>query len=103
MTPRPARGVPPRFNPMAPAAYDDLDVEAVKAVAAGNASEGQQKRAIAWIVHKAAMTYDEVFVPGQPDVGHHLTGRRNVGNQILKLVNTPIHLLTKPKGTTDVR
>ncbi|MHB9436133.1 MULTISPECIES: hypothetical protein [unclassified Mesorhizobium] len=85
---------------MAPATYDDLDVAAVKALAAGNASEGQQKRAIAWIVHKAAMTYDEVFVPGQPDVGHHLTGRRNVGNQILKLVNTPIDLLRKPKGNT---
>ncbi|QND67646.1 hypothetical protein HB777_29390 [Mesorhizobium loti] len=92
-----------RFNPMAPADYDDLDVEAVKAVAAGNASEGQQKRAMAWIVHKAAMTHDEPFVPGQPDVTARLTGRMSVGRQILKLVNTPIHLLTKPKGTTDVR
>ncbi|MBZ9981327.1 hypothetical protein LB521_09165 [Mesorhizobium sp. BR-1-1-8] len=91
-----------KSNPLAPASYEDLDVEAIKAVAAGYASEGQQKRALAWIVHHAAMTYDEMFVPGQPDVGHHLTGRRNVGNQILKLVNTPIHLLTKPKGKLDV-
>lgn len=101
MTQHSPRNSAARVNPMAPAAYDDLDVEAIKAVAAGNASEGQQKRALAWIVYKAAMTYDEVFVPGQTDVGHHLTGRRNVGNQILKLVNTPIHLLTK-KGIPDV-
>lgn len=90
-----------KFNPLAPASYEDDDVEAVKAVAAGNATPGQQKRALQWIVHKAAMTYDEMFVPGQADVGHHLTGRRNVGNQILKLVNTPIDLLTKPKGKVD--
>ncbi|RWI22872.1 MAG: hypothetical protein EOQ92_18330 [Mesorhizobium sp.] len=82
---------------MAPATYEDLDVEAIKAVAAGTASEGQQKRAIGWIVHKAAMTHDEPFVPSQPDVTAHLTGRMNVGRQILKLVNTPIHLLTKPE------
>ncbi|RWF78993.1 MAG: hypothetical protein EOS26_03230 [Mesorhizobium sp.] len=82
---------------MAPATYEDLDVAAVKAIAAGNASESQQKRAIGWIVHKAAMTHDEPFVPGQPDVTAHLTGRMNVGRQILKLVNVPIELLTKPE------
>ncbi|RWN31761.1 hypothetical protein [Mesorhizobium sp.] len=85
----------PKSNPLAPASYDDLDVEAIKAVAAGNASEGQQKRALHWIVHQAAMTFDEPFVPGQQDVSDHLTGRMNVGRQILKLVNVPIHQLTK--------
>lgn len=86
-----------KSNPLAPATYEEADVDAIKAMAAGNASEGQQKRGMQWIVHKAAMTYDETFVPGHPDVSDHLTGRRNVGNQILKLVNTPIHLLVKSK------
>lgn len=95
MTQHLPRSSSPKSNPLAPATYEDLDVEAIKAVAAGNASEGQQKRAIGWIVHKAAMTHDEPFVPGQPDVTAHLTGRMNVGRQILKLVNVPIHLLTK--------
>ena len=81
--------------PHAPAAYDDEDVAAVKAVAAGNASPGQQKRCLTWIIHKAAMTYDETFVPAQPDVSAFLAGRRNVGNQVLKLVNVPIEVLTR--------
>ena len=85
--------------PYAPATYDEMDVAAVKAVAAGNASEGQQQRAIKWIVHSAAGTYDETFVPGQSDVSGYLAGRRNVGLQIMKLVNVPIEHLTKPKGS----
>ncbi|RWF71873.1 hypothetical protein [Mesorhizobium sp.] len=95
-SPRSSRGARD-INHIAPAAYDKLDVEAVKAVAGGNASAGQQKRALAWIVNHAARTYDEPFVPGAPDVCAHLTGRMNVGRQILKLVNTPIHLLTNGK------
>jgi hypothetical protein len=78
-----------------PAKYDDLDVEAIKAIAAGNASPGQQQRGLNWIIHKAAMTYDEPFVPGQVDLTSHLTGRANVGRQIVKLVNVPIDLLSK--------
>ncbi len=78
-----------------PAKYDDKDVAAIKAVAAGNASPSQQKRALDWIIHKAAATYDEPFVPGQGDLTFHLTGRRNVGLQIVKLVNVPIDVLSK--------
>ena len=79
------------------ATYDEADVAAVKAVADGNASPGQQKLALAWIVNKAARTYDEPFMPGQADVSVHLMGRRNVGLQIMKLVNVPIKTLVKPK------
>jgi hypothetical protein len=78
-----------------PAKYDDEDVAAIKAIAAGNASPGQQQRGLAWIIHKAAMTYDEPFIPGQGDLTFHLTGRRNVGLQIVKLVNVPIDALSK--------
>lgn len=69
-----------------PASYTDEDVAAVKAVAAGNASPGQQQRALDWIVNKAAMAFDETFVPGQTDLSDYLAGRRNVGLQIIKLV-----------------
>lgn len=96
-----------RFNPVAPAKYEEDDVAALKAVAAGNASPAQQKRALLWIVHRAAMTYDETFVQGRTDTTHFLTGRRNVGLQIMKLVNVPIGELIPPekpkkKGPSDV-
>lgn len=86
--------VPSGFKP---AAYDVADIEAIKAVAAGNASESQQKRAMAWIVQKAALTYDETFAMGLPDVTANLQGRRNVGLQIVKLINMPAEAVDKLK------
>jgi hypothetical protein len=96
-----------RANPIGPARYEEDDIAALKAVAAGNASPAQQKRALVWIVHRAAMTYDETFVQGQNDATYFLTGRRNVGLQIMKLVNVPIGELIPPekpkkKGLPDV-
>ncbi len=84
-----------KSTPFAPASYTDEVVAAVKAVAAGNASPGQQKACLEWIVHQVAMTYDETFVPAQPDLSDYLAGRRNVGLQIMKLVNVPTEKLTR--------
>lgn len=80
-------------NPIAPAPYTVAIAEAVKAVAAGNASPGQQKAAMDWIINHAAGTYDETLVPGQADVSAYRAGRRNVGLQLVKLINVPINLL----------
>lgn len=87
----------PKANPFGPASYSKIEVMAVKAVANGQASEEQQRVAMRWIIEKAAMTYDEMLVPGQPDVSNHLTGRRNVGLQIVKLVNTPLTQMKFPE------
>lgn len=84
-------------NPFVPAKYTRLDAYAIKAVVNGTATEGQQQRAMQWIIQAAAMTYDETFVPGQPDVSNFLAGRRSVGLQIVKLINIPIDLI-KPDG-----
>jgi hypothetical protein len=87
-------------SPIAPAVYTVAIAEAVKAVAAGNATPGQQTMCMNWIIHHAAGTYDETFVPGQPDTSDHLSGRRNVGLQLVKLINVPISDLKPdpPKG-----
>lgn len=82
-----------KANPFAPAKYDRADAYAIKALAKGTATEGQQKRALDWIIRAAAMTYDETFVPGQPDLSDFLAGRRSVGLQVVKLVNIPIELM----------
>lgn len=90
-----------RTSPIAPAKYTNADVAAIKAVAAGNASPDQQRRALKWVVHDVARTYDETFVPGQPDSSDHLSGRRNVGLQIMKLVNVDAkHLIVKDEGNS---
>ena len=82
-----------KANPFAPARYDRADAYAIKAVAKGKATEAQQRRAIDWIIRAAAMTYDETFVPGQPDLSDFLAGRRSVGLQVVKLINIPIELI----------
>jgi hypothetical protein len=68
---------------------DEYDIRAVKALAAGVASDGQQKRALDWIIRCAAGTYDLSFRPGVD--GHRATdfseGKRFVGLQLVRLVN----------------
>lgn len=86
MPPTKKRGGPPPACD--PAEYDDLDIRAIQALAAGKASESQQKQAIEWIVHKAANTHDLCYRPGED--GRRETdfalGRAFVGQQILKML-----------------
>jgi len=70
---------------------DDADIGAIKALNAGNANEGQQKRALSFIIHRIAATYDMSFRPGED--GDRATafaeGKRYVGNQIIRLTKLP--------------
>ncbi len=80
------RGAPPPACD--PAEYDDTDIRAVQAVAAGKATESQQQQAFAWIVNHAAATYDLHFRPGadgERDTAFAL-GRAFVGQQIVKMM-----------------
>jgi len=76
-------------QPWEPPPADEQDVRAIKALAAGVASEGQQRIALAWIINRAAGTYDLSFRPG-PE-GSRLTdfaeGKRFVGLQLVRLIN----------------
>ena len=69
-----------------PPRYGLKDIRAIQAVAAGSANADEQKRALDWIVHAAAQTYDEPFVPGRDDVRSYVLGRRSVGLAIVKLL-----------------
>lgn len=86
-----------------PSQYDKPDIFAIKAVADGTASEDQQKRAIAWLINKAAMTYDVSF-RSDADGGDRETafaeGRRFVGLEIVKMINMP-HSIAAKIGTKD--
>ena len=82
-----------------PPPYDESVVYSMQALAAGKASEGQQKLAITWIVNHAAATYDLPYRPGvdgQRDTDF-ACGRMFVGLQIVKMLN--IVPLAKEKAT----
>ena len=49
-------------------------------------SPAEVKRALDWIINKAAGTYDEPFEAGRPDVVAYMLGRRSVGLAIVKLM-----------------
>lgn len=82
----------PRAPGWKPAGYVLADVEALQALHAGTASEGQQRRALDWIIKDAAETYEQAFRSdadgGERDTSFAL-GRAFVGQQIVKLVNMP--------------
>jgi hypothetical protein len=89
----------PAHQPWMPAPYDPdgADTMAIKALATGTANEGQQRRALKWIIEAACGTYDLSFRPG-PD-GERETafaeGKRHIGLQLVKHINGPMPT-TKP-------
>lgn len=76
-------------EPWKPAPYGDADIAAFKALAAGVANEGQQQRALAWLIHQAARTYDLSYRPESDRDTAFAEGARWVGLQIVKLINMP--------------
>lgn len=79
--------------PMAPADYDVPDVAALQALQRGDATADQQRRALVWLVEKAALTYDLEY---RTDPRDHAfcSGRRFVGLQIVKMLKLNLTTLT---------
>lgn len=76
------------------------EARALKAVAVGEATPEQQKKALGWIIHRACGASLDTFSPGEPDVSAYRQGRRAVGVLITQV------LLMKPEdlrkhGETD--
>lgn len=95
-----------------PAEYNDKDIRALQALALYAKAAGDPaykhlvpgpedvKRALDWIIYKAAQTYELTFVPNDPSgrIAAFVDGRRSVGQQITKLLTLkPEHF----KETTD--
>lgn len=89
------------LSPWQPAPWENADVAALQALARGVANEGQQKRALNYIIHVLGMTYEHTYVPGSERDSNFAQGRRYVGLQIVKLVNMPAHLMKKAKETKN--
>lgn len=102
MATKPARQALAEHAPWKPPAYEDADAAALQALGRGNATPDQQKRALDWIVTRAAATYDLPYRPGGAEGARDTDfalGRMFVGQQIVKLLKVKIGLLTR-KGET---
>jgi hypothetical protein len=83
-------------QPWHPYTWEPADAYALQALAKGIANEGQQKRALNWIIRSAG-TYDATFYVGQHDASDFAQGSRHVGLQIVKLLNLPAAVIEKAK------
>ena len=80
-------------GPDQPAVFEEADVYAVQALFRGNANDGQQKRALQWILEHACKVKDLPWVAGGLE-GQRATdfanGRKFAGHQILKMLELRI-------------
>jgi hypothetical protein len=72
-------------GPHIPPDWEVADASAIQALVDGIAEPDQQKRALNWIIEKAAGTYEFNFYPSDRDTCFAL-GRAFVGQQIVKLM-----------------
>lgn len=80
------------FEPWAPPLADLADVVAIKALAAGTASDEQQKRALHFILVEVCRVDDEPYCPGENgnrDTAYAL-GKRRVGTYLRSLISADI-------------
>jgi len=82
-----SRKLPDKLPVAEPPVFENADVYAIKALFGGVANEGQQKRALAWILNKACGMEADPFRPDNARLSDHLSGRQSVGRMILHLNN----------------
>lgn len=98
---RPWRPVTVNVTPtVAAGLLNKADAIAIRALAAGEAEPDQQKRALDAIITRIACADDMSFRAddhGGTRETDFAEGKRYVGLQIRKVVNTPLHILTGEK------
>lgn len=77
--------------------YELSDVSALQALERGEADSDQQKRALAWVVNVASMTYQPTFMPDTHESAF-AEGRRFVGLQTVKLLKVSLNALRKAQN-----
>lgn len=88
----------PSSAPYKPAEWQDADIAAIQALAAGTASPDQQKRALVYIVNVLCATYDMSYRPDSDRDTAFAEGKRFVGNQIVKLTKIDLQRIKQAKA-----
>lgn len=81
-------------SPAVPVEYELADAAAIQALLGGTAESEQQKRALRWMIEKAAGTYDFHFYPSERDTAFAL-GRAFVGQQVVKMTRLNLSALRR--------
>lgn len=91
----------PAMEPWKPAHYDIADAAAIQALARGDASPDQQRRALIWIVEVCAARSDMSYRPGVDGDRNTIfaEGKRWVGIQVAKLAG--LNLMNMKKENKD--
>ena len=98
-TVKPKRGLVPLTPPggSTPAQFTSSDAGALQAIASGTANEGQQKRALDWILKSACGLPVWAYRPDQRETDIAL-GRQFVGQQIAGLLRVNISRMRKTEA-----
>ena len=82
-------------NPIQFIPADDVDGYAIQALAKGEASEDQQRRAFSCIVKELCGTYDMTFDPESPRMSDFNEGKRAVGRSLVGLLTLNIGMVSE--------
>ena len=77
----------PHADPMQRPDYTEAEVQAVRALQRGEATERQQVLALEYMI-RAAGTHDQSYRPGDPHATAFAEGRRWVGNTLIWMLKT---------------
>lgn len=66
--------------------HADKFIYAMRAMAQGTASEGQQKLAFAWVINVACRVDESTHWPGDSHTTAYLEGRRSIAADIVRLI-----------------
>ena len=78
-------------QPWHPSDYQIADIYAVKALAAGTASDVQQKRAWDWILFNVCELREMSFNADNPRVQDFAEGKKFVARQMVKMMNLEVN------------
>lgn len=84
----------------APAPYAWADAAALQALAAGTANDGQQKRALDWILRGACALPSWAYSPDERETSVAL-GRQFVGQQIMGLLKVNLSAVRRKPSERD--
>lgn len=87
-------------NGAQPAAFNSTDATSLQAVAAGTANDGQQKRALKWILEGACGLPVWAYCDSQRETDISL-GRQFVGQQIMGLLKVNVSTLRKKEQNEE--
>ena len=83
----------PKAEPWKPSHYEVADVAAIQALARGDATEDQQKRALRYLIETLCGTYDMAYRPASPRDTDFALGKAFVGQQLVKFLIINVHAL----------